>query len=195
WGDQGKSSDVASAFKPVLSTLLLMAIEEGKIAGVDEPVARSEPRLTTLNEGKDAAITWRHLASQTSGYGWSERPGAAYAYNDYALALYYDTLTEKVFGTNGTEVLRTRLAVPLQFEDRYTFEAFGARGRAGRLALSVRDFARFGLLYLRGGQWRGQQLLRSDSVHMAVSSPLSPETPLTAGQEAQMLPNQRSVGG
>ncbi|PYJ03493.1 MAG: hypothetical protein DME25_12110, partial [Verrucomicrobia bacterium] len=109
WGDQGKSSDVASAFKPVLSTLLLMAIQEGKIAGVDEPVARSEPRLTTLNEGKDAAITWRHLASQTSGYGWSERPGAAYAYNDYALALYYDTLTEKVFGTNGTEVLRTRL--------------------------------------------------------------------------------------
>ena len=78
WGDQGKSSDVASAFKPVLSTLLLMAIQEGKIAGVDEPVARSEPRLTTLNEGKDAAITWRHLASQTSGYGWSERPGAAY---------------------------------------------------------------------------------------------------------------------
>ena len=122
WGDQGKSSDVASAFKPVLSTLLLMAIQEGKIAGVDEPVARSEPRLTTLNEGKDAAITWRHLASQTSGYGWSERPGAAYAYNDYALALYYDTLTEKVFGTNGTEVLRTRLAVPLQFA-RETSEA------------------------------------------------------------------------
>ena len=31
-----------------------------------------------------------------------------------ALALYYDTLTQRVFGTNGTEVLRVRLAEPLQ---------------------------------------------------------------------------------
>ena len=42
--------------------------------------------------GKDASITWRHLASQTSGYGLGEAPGKAYAYNDSALALYYDTL-------------------------------------------------------------------------------------------------------
>src|SRR2546422_9533010 len=38
WGDQGKSSDVASAFKPLLSTLLFIAVQEGKIAGVDESV-------------------------------------------------------------------------------------------------------------------------------------------------------------
>src|SRR5688572_30342522 len=124
WGDQSKSSDVASAFKPVLSTLLLMAVQEGRLKSVDQRVADFEPRLKTLNNGKDAAITWRHLASQLSGYGLAETPGAAYSYNDFALALYYDTLTEKVFGTNGTEVLRTRLAGPLQFEDAFTFNAF-----------------------------------------------------------------------
>ncbi len=195
WGDQSKSSDVASAFKPLLSTLLLFAIQDGKLAGVDEPVARFEPGLKSLNGGKDGAMTWRHLASQTSGYGWSEPPGQAYAYNDYALALYYDTLTGKVFGTNGTEILRTRLAEPLQFEDRYTFNAFGPNGRQGRLALSVRDFARFGLLYLRQGRWRDQQLLRPEFAQMVLSSPISPETPLTAGHDADMLPNQRSIGG
>src|SRR5690349_19350499 len=31
WGDQSKSSDVASAFKPLLSTLLFMAVQEGRI--------------------------------------------------------------------------------------------------------------------------------------------------------------------
>lgn len=195
WGDASKSRDVASAFKPLLSTLLFMAIQEGRLHGVDDKVPEFEPRLNELNGGKDAGITWRHFTFQTSGYGLVEAPGAAYSYNDYALALYYDTLTDKVFGTNGTEVLRTRLAEPLQFEDRFTFDAFGPGQRAGRLALSVRDFARFGLLYLRGGQWRERQLLKPEFAQMAISSPLAPETPLTSGRTAEMLPGQRSVGG
>jgi imidazolonepropionase-like amidohydrolase/CubicO group peptidase (beta-lactamase class C family) len=195
WGDQTKSSDVASAFKPLMSTLMLMAVQEGKISGVDEPVAQFEPRLQSLNGGKDAAMTWRHLASQMSGYGLSEKPGEAYSYNDYAITFYYDTLMEKVFGTNGTEVLRTHLAEPLHFEDAFTFNAFGPNNRPGRLGLSVRDFARFGLLYLRGGQWSGRQLLRPEFARMAISSPISPETPLSRGIDADMLAKQRSMGG
>ena len=195
WGDQSKSSDVASAFKPLLTTLLFIAIQEGKVSSVEDRVADFEPRLKSLNGGKDATIAWRHFASQTSGYGWSEKPGEAYAYNDYALTLYYDTLMEKVFATNGTEVLRTRLAGPLQFEDAFTFNAFGPHNRPGRLALSCRDFARFGLLYLHGGQWRGRQILRPESVRLATTSPISPATPLTRGVDAEMLPKQRSMGG
>ena len=30
---------------------------------------------------------------------------------------------------------------------------------------------------------------------MAISSPISPETPLTRGMDAEMLPKQRSIGG
>lgn len=195
WGDQSKSSDVASAFKPVLSTLLLMAVQEGRLESVDELVADFEPRLKTLNNGKDAGITWRHLASQTSGYGLAEVPGAAYSYNDFALTLYYDLLTQKVFQTNGTEVLRTRLAEPLQFEDAHTFNAFRRADRDGRLALSVRDFARIGLLYLRNGQWRDKQVVRPEFIQMAINSPIPAETPLTSGREADMLPGQHSIGG
>ena len=195
WGDQTKSSDVASAFKPLLSMLMLMAVEEKRIASVDERVARFEPRLNSLNDGKDARITWRHLASQTSGYGLTEAPGAAYSYNDFALTFYFDTLMEKVFATNGAQVLHTRLAEPLQFEDSYTFNAFGPRNRPGRLALSCRDFARFGLMVLREGRWGEKQLLRPELVRMAVNSPISPATPLTSAVEAAMLPGQRSMGG
>jgi len=195
WGDQTKSSDIASAFKPVLTSLLFMAVQEGKISNIHERVATFEPRLDTLNEGKDAAITWRHFAFQISGYGLTEKPGAAYSYNDYALALYYDTLVKKVFHAPANEVLRTRLATPLQFEDHYTFEAFGPNDRPGRLAISVRDFARFGWLYLRGGLWRDKLLIRPEFVQQALNSPLPADFPRTSGREAPMLPGQRSIGG
>jgi CubicO group peptidase (beta-lactamase class C family) len=195
WGDQSKSSDVASAFKPILSTLLLLAVQEGRLKSVDDRVGEFEPRLKILNQGKDADITWRHLASQTSGYGLAEAPGAAYAYNDFALTLYYNLLTQQVFQTNGTEVLRTRLAEPLQFEDAYTFNAFRRADRDGRMALSVRDLARIGLLYLRNGQWRDRQVVRPEFIRMAINSPIPATTPLTSGREAEMLPGQHSIGG
>ncbi len=195
WGDASKPSDVASAVKPVISTLLLFAIQEGKLKSVDERVADFEPGLRTLNDGKDAAITWRHLASQTSGYGLTEPPGQAYAYNDFALALYYDALTQKVFKEDGTQVLKTRLGDVLQLEDAYTFDALGRKDRAGRLAISPRDLARFGLLYLRDGKWQNKQLLRTELVRLVLSSPIGPDTPLTSGRDADMLPGQRTLGG
>ena len=195
WGDQKKSSDVASAVKPVISTLLLFAVQEARIASVDAKLSNVEPILKTLDSGKNANITWRHLASQTSGYGLSEPPGSAYSYNDYALALYYDTLMQKVFQDDGTHVLKTRLADELGFEDRYTFEALGRSDRVGRLAVSVRDFARFGLFYLRGGKWRDKQLLKPALIKMAIGSPIPPDVPLTTGKDTPMIPGQRTLGG
>jgi CubicO group peptidase (beta-lactamase class C family) len=195
WGDVTRSTDVASAGKPVLSTLLLLAVQEGRLASADEPVADFEPRLRALGGGRGAAMTWRHLATHTSGYGLTEPPGKAYAYNDFATALYYDALTRKVFRDGGTHLLKTRLGDVLQFQDRSTFEAFGPKDRPGRLAVSVRDFARFGLLYLRGGRWKGRQVVRPDLVKLATSSPVPPDLPLAAAKDGEMLPGQRSLGG
>ena len=195
WGDPAKSGDIASAVKPVVSTLLLLAVQRGKIKDVDAKLADFEPRLCTLNRGKDAGITWRHLASQTSGYGLAEAPGVAYAYNDFALALYYDTLTRQVYQQDGTRVLKEQLGDVLGFQDRYTFEAFGPDDRPGRLAISVRDLARFGLLYLRDGRWKDRQVLTPESVRTILSSPVPADLSRTRGREADMLPKQRSLGG
>jgi CubicO group peptidase (beta-lactamase class C family) len=195
WGDPAKSGDIASAVKPIISTLLLLAVQQGKIKSVDGKVADLEPRLRALNGGKDARITWRHLASQTSGYGLAEAPGEAYAYNDFALALYYDVLTRQVYRQDGTRLLKEQLGDVLGFQDRYTFEAFGAHDRPGRLAISVRDLARFGLLYLRGGRWKDKQVLAPEAVQAALASPVPASLPRTRGREADMLPGQRSLGG
>jgi CubicO group peptidase (beta-lactamase class C family) len=195
WGDSAKSEDIASAMKPIISTLLLLAVQQGKITSVDAAVADYEPRLKDLNSGKDARITWRQLASQTSGYGLSEAPGEAFSYNDFALALYYDTLTHKVFRQDGTRLLREQLGDALGFQDPYTFDAFGPNDRPGRLSISVRDLARFGLLILNKGKWRDRQILKPEFVEMMLSSPVIANMPLTRGRNADMLPRQRTIGG
>src|SRR5262249_4451078 len=145
--------------------------------------------------GKDARITWRHLASQTSGYGLSEMPGEAYAYNDYALALYYDTLTRNVYRQDGTSLLKAQLGDVLGFQDKYTFEAFGPDDRPGRLAISVRDLARFGLLYLRGGKWQDKVVLKPELLQTALSTPIPADLPHSRGKGAEMLARQRTLGG
>ncbi len=93
------------------------------------------------------------------------------------------------------EVLRPLLADPIRCEDAPTLMAFGTENRPGRLALSPRDFARFGLLYLRGGEWDGKRLLREDHVRLVTSTPLPNSVPRTAGKDAEMIPGQRSLGG
>ena len=201
WGDIAKRGDVASAVKPWFSTLLVMAVEAKKIKSLDTPLAEFEPRLAEINaalEHKDRNITFRHAANQVSCYGVSEMPGAAFDYNDWQMALFADTLFEKVYGvtwdTVDQKVLGPLLADILQCEDRPTFSAFGPGGRRGRLGISPRDFARFGLLFLREGQWGDKQLITRKHARMLVSSPLSAELPRTAGQPADMIPGQRSLG-
>jgi CubicO group peptidase (beta-lactamase class C family) len=201
WGDAARAGDVASAAKPVYSFLLFRALEEGLIAGLDEPVLPLEPRLAGLNPQlghKDRAITWRHLANQTSCYGVAEAPGTAYCYNDWQMALFCDLLFLKVhrsaYDRVDAEVLGPRLTEPLGCEDRPTLTAFGAHDRVGRLAISPRDFCRFGLLFLRGGAWRGRQILSREHTAQLIGSPLPNALPQSQGQPAAMLSGQRTIG-
>ena len=201
WGDISRRADVASACKPFYSHFLFRALEEGRIASLDEPVARWEPRLERINERlgfKDARITWRHLANQTSCYQLTESPGTAFAYNDWQMALFWDTLFLKVYRATYASVdaklFRPRLTDRLGCQDRPTMMAFGTRNRPGRVGISVRDFARFGLLYLRRGNWNGRQLVARKNAAMAVTNPLPNSIPRAGRKGAEMIPGQRTLG-
>jgi hypothetical protein len=202
WGDASRRKDVASAAKPVYTHFLLKAIEEGKIKNLDELVSKYEPRLKSLNKNldyKDRRITWRHLCNQISCYGVREKPGRAFDYNDYNMALLFDTLFLKVYGatweTVDRDVLHPKLTGALQCQDNPTFMAFGTGNRPGRWAISPRDFARFGLLYLRKGVWAGRRLISVEHAVKAPASPLSVSIPRTKGKSAEMIAGQRSIGG
>jgi len=201
WGDAGKRKDVASAAKPVYAHFLFKAVEQGRISSLDEKVNKCQPQLNQINKDldyKDRDITWRHMANQISCYGLTEAPGTAFAYNDWQMALFWDTLFKKVYSvsyeTVDAEVLHPNLTDQLGCQDNPTFMAFGLKDRPGRLAISPRDFARFGLLYLREGKWKDKQLISREHAIMAVTSPLLNSIPRTEGQEAQMIPAQRSIG-
>lgn len=201
WGNIAQRADVASAAKPFYAHFLWKAIEDGRIKSVDEEVVTWEPRLGAINRDlgfKDRAIRWRDLANQTSCYQLRERPGTAYAYNDWQMALFWDTLFLKVYGATyenvDKTVFRSQLTDLLQCQDQPTMMAFGPQNRPGRLAISVRDFARFGLLYLREGNWRGCQLIRRENVRRAVHSPLPNSIPRARLEPAEMIAGQRTIG-
>jgi CubicO group peptidase (beta-lactamase class C family) len=202
WGDASRRIDVASAVKPLYTHFLLTAVEQGKLKSIEEPVAKFEPKLNLLNKSlgfKDRRITWRHLCNQISCYGVQEQPGQAFDYSDYNMALFFDTLFLKVYGstwkTVDADVLHPELTNVLQCQDNPTFMAFGTGNRPGRLAMSPRDFARFGLLYLRKGKWRGRQLISARHATLAVTSPLPVSIPRTKGKSVEMIHGQRSIGG
>jgi CubicO group peptidase (beta-lactamase class C family) len=151
WGAQDEKADLFSSAKPVLSTLLMFALKEGRIKSFDQPLVDFKWPL----QPKDRTMTLRHLASMTSGYARPEQPGEAWAYNDYAIQLYQQTLFDKVFQAPPEQVFHdpSRFGA-LQLQDGFTF-----REKNRRMKASVRDFARIAWLWLNRGNWNGTQLL------------------------------------
>ena len=202
WGDQARRADIASACKPFYTHFLFEAIEDGLLPGETAKVADHEPRLNDLNAGighKDRNIAWWHMANQVSCYGVVEQPGAAFDYSDYNMALFFDTLFVNVYGSSWDSVdgavFHATLTDVIQCEDNPTLMAFGTGDRPGRVGISVRDFARFGLLYLRMGMWEDTRLLSAEHVLQITASSLSNSIPRTSGSGAEMISGQRSIGG
>jgi hypothetical protein len=204
WGEINQPSDFGLAKEPIITTLLLLAIQEKLLSSVDEPISKVEPRLAVAPLEKAAKITWRDVALRTSGLhapwelpdGQTSEVEAAtkcsvrldrdgrldpcYSFSEVALDLCFETLANKVFHATGDELLQKYIAGPLQFEDRCSFSRLDhktLRVKHGCLSLSVRDFARIGLLYLRGGQWRNSQVLDPDLVRLFTRSPISQVAP------------------
>ena len=179
WGDASRRGGIASANKVFHAHFLLKALGEKRMTSLDEKVIRWAPRLGDINKRlgfKDRNITWRHMVNQCSCYGVAEAPGTAYDYSGYQIALFSDALYGKVYQVAWNKIdedlFHSQLTDILQCEDRPTMLAFGLNDRAGRVAISPRDFARFGLLYLRKGNWNGKQLISKKHAELAVASPL-----------------------
>ncbi len=202
WGDVHARGDVASAAKPLYAHFLFDAVEQGKLVSVDGRASqRGATCLSTLNPSlgyKDRGITFRHMANQVSCYGVTEEPGRAFNYNDWQIALFWDALFLKVWNTTyagvDADVLGPHLSSILHFHDAPTFMAFGTGERQGRLAISPEDFCRFGLLYLRRGDWGGTRILSEELALTAVTRPVPEILPRTEAMEAEMCPGQRTLG-
>ncbi len=183
WGNTATKFDWGSAAKPVLSTMLFFAINEGRVASPDSLVRDWGWNLSA----KDQPMTFRELADMTSGYALPEAPGTRWAYNDYGIQLYALTLFNRVFtdGTADAAARNPNRLGALQLQDGSLFGP--VRGALG-LYTSVRDYARVGWLWLNKGSWNGTPLLPSSLFDSyMVNADVPANLPRTAGGQNDYL--------
>jgi hypothetical protein len=188
WGDQAVRTDWYSSAKPVLSTLLAFAVREGKVKSLDDPVVDFGWNF----ESKDRTMTFRHLGMMASGYARPEAPGAAWAYNDFAIQLYQKTLFDKVYAADPDAVANDPSRFGgLGLEDGLSF----TRQKNRRLKASVRDFGRIAWLWANQGKWSGKEMIPA-TIFAEFCRPLTPpDLPPTAKAETNDYLGIGSYGG
>ncbi len=196
FGDTSRVNSFSMA-KTFVSIMIGIAINEGKIKSVDQPVGDFIPEFKT---GDNAKLTIRHLLTMSSNINFDEDysnplafPAQAYYGTDLLkLILKYKVVGEpgKVFKylSGNTQILGIVLerATGKHISD-YTSEKLWKPMGAKMPAFwsldqkdgvekayccfnsNARDFARFGQLYLDSGRWKGQQLVPEAYVKQSVT--------------------------
>lgn len=176
-----------SCSKSFTSALVGIAIEQGAIDGVDDPLSQYLPQVLRLDDAVKRQLTLRHLLTQTSGLEWYEWGGgrsnwsefrAAPNWVDYILGRRMVTQPGSSFNysTGNTHLLSAALEratgmSALEYGRMYLFEPLGMDSviwgtdpqgvidGGNGISMTARDAARFGQLYLDGGVWNGEQII------------------------------------
>lgn len=177
-------ANVKSASKSILSALVGIAIEEGHLRGVEQPIAPFfEAYLGSDADPRKREITIGHLLSMQSGlertsgsnYGrWVSSsnwvryalsrpmqadPGAERSYSTGNYHLLSATMT-KATGQSTWAYAREKLAEPLGATlPRWTADPQGIYLGGNNMMLSPRALLRFGELYRNAGRLDGQQIV------------------------------------
>ena len=197
WGDIARQFQCHSMRKSLLSGLIGVHVDEGKIdlsktmaeLGIDdfEPSLTAEEKQATVGDLIKARSGIYHPALGESSEMRAMRPkrnshppGTFWYYNNWdfnALGTIFERETDaKIF-----EEFDARFAKPLQMED---FEVSSCRYLSHAdykntplsmhgyylFRMSARDLARFGLLFLHEGRWRNRQIVSSAWVHESTAS-------------------------
>lgn len=176
--------NIKSASKSVISALVGIALDEGVLEGLDQPVVEFFPDYVAEDaDPRKREITIRDLLTMRSGlrstsfegYGrwvtgddWVEgvleqpviaEPGGRFIYSTGSTHLLSAILT-RASGTSTLEFARRHLFAPLGIEPGgWQQDPQGYYFGGNNLSLSPREMRRFGELYLNGGRWQGQRLL------------------------------------
>ncbi len=189
-------SQLFSVSKSFTSALIGMAIEDGYMEGVEQPVTDLIPELLERGFG---VVTLHHLLTMTSGSSYHENdnpfgehvilnytpnleveilqftmerePGELYRYKSGDNALLSLALARALDDEALTAYAQRRLWTPLRMQDQGVWstdrEVDGLERSWCCLATTARDIAKFGALYLNNGLWRGEQLLSADWVEQS----------------------------
>lgn len=189
-----------SAAKSIISLLIGIALDEGKIKSLDEPVSNYVPHFK--NEGLDK-VRIKDLLTMSSGTNYRESDLSYFSLN--ASAYYGDDegylisklkakepagvnwqyrsadtqvlgfIVEKAFGQNISDLVSERFMKPMGAEADALWLLDGNKQHEKAFCCFngvAHDYARFGQLVLNNGNWNGKQIV-SESYIKAATTPAS----------------------
>ncbi len=193
--------DIASATESFISTLIGIAIAEGYITSLQQPVLEFFPERNTANAGANKeAMVLEDLLTMRSGFecisqpneatldqmmkspDWAqfvlnlpvaEEPGTHYI--DCSLnAHLLSAVIQEATGMSALEFAQQQLFGPLGISD-VIWPSDSQDNNLGwsELRMTPHDMAKLGLLYLQGGDWDSRQILPSAWVAAATNSIVS----------------------
>jgi CubicO group peptidase (beta-lactamase class C family) len=195
-----------SVAKSFTSALVGIAIDEGYIASVDDPITKYLPELVERDPRFDE-ITIHHLLLMASGLEYKafcpllfnsddilttyypdqrkaalkftkiiDPPGVYYRYNKYHPQL-LGMILERATGMPVTTYLQTRIwdKLGMEFGGSWSTDSKASDFEKMETGVNARaiDFAKFGVLFLNGGNWQGEQVISKAWVDES-TSPLFP---------------------
>lgn len=186
---RGEKHIIHSCTKSVMSALIGIAIDQGDIQGVDQPMTDFFPDATFANpDARKASITLENLLTMTSGmacrdsylYRWKGLIDmrASADWSQYVLDLPMETSPGERFEyCNGVSHLLSVIIQnatgmrTLAFARQHLFKPLGIENVAwdtspqgvdigwGEMRLTPPDMARIGWLYLNRGRWADKQIV------------------------------------
>ena len=127
---------IASANKSLLSSMLGIAIAEGKIRGADDPAFDYYPEMMDIPEGEgpkegrhafevNRDVTLRHLISNVSGYMKPGAPGQVFNYQSNGMCVLSHYI-EKAYGLYDVRNPEESRKIPLLYQTKIA-EPIGAK--------------------------------------------------------------------
>jgi CubicO group peptidase (beta-lactamase class C family) len=187
--DRKSTQTSFSMAKSFVSALVGVAIEEGYIGSVDDPITEYLPELEGqgMNE-----VTIRHLLTMSSGLEYSGEgggrplgddaktyydpnlrelalsvepevePGTRWEYNNYhplLLGMILERSTDRPVATYLSQKIWRPLGMEADGSWSLDSEASGFEKMESGINARAIDFAKFGRLYLDRGEWNGEQVV------------------------------------
>lgn len=191
--------DLYSVTKSFVSALVGIALDQGLIKGVEQKALDFFPGKTFANpDPRKTGLTLENILTMSTGLQWTEGDpeySALYVSRDWVAnmldrPLVVDPGSRFNYCSGCTHLLSAILNQatgdnPLVFASKALFEPLGIANYSWDLnsqkipiggwglKLAPRDLARFGLLYLRQGNWHGQQVVSSSWVETSTRSHIS----------------------
>jgi CubicO group peptidase (beta-lactamase class C family) len=191
WGALDKKFNVHSIRKSFLSAMCGIHVEAGRLKldstmaglGIDDnapSLTDVEKRATVLQLLQARSGIYHPALYETARMKarrperHSHEPGTFWYYNNWDFNA-LGTIYEQIAHAGIYEDFKRLIATPIGMEDYQVTDGVYFTGadsihRAYPFRMTARDMARFGVLYLHGGQWNGKQVVPEAWVTQSVTS-------------------------